>query len=160
MGKIEQISLSKISKFWFFKCALLLSDQFWANILYVRQFLWAESLQKICLYLHEKLQRNPFVGSCLKFFIFQPYGFDYLGFLTNARVGAMRSKTQWVFYRDLDWWPGPQKVQFWKITGYPEVVWLILALLRGDWTGQDRTGQKRSLDARADAFSRLKKLLV
>ena len=48
------------------------------------------------------LQRNPSVGSALKIFIFQPYGFDYLGFLTNARRGAMRSKTQWVFYRDLD----------------------------------------------------------
>ena len=43
-------------------------------------------------------------------------GFDYFGFLTNARRGAMRSKTQWVIYRDLDWWPGPQKVQFWEIT--------------------------------------------
>ena len=53
-------------------------------------------------YVHEKLQRNPSVGSCLKFFIFLPYGFDYLGFLTNARRGAMRSNTQWVFYRDLD----------------------------------------------------------
>ena len=52
-----------------------------------------------------------------------------MGFLTNARRGAMRSKTQGVFYRDLDRWPGPQKVQFRKITGYPEVVWLILALL-------------------------------
>ena len=53
---------------------------------------------------------NPSVGSGLKNFIFRPYGFDYLGFLTNARRGAMRSKTQWVIYRDLDWWPGPQKV--------------------------------------------------
>ena len=119
----------QISKFWFFKSALLLSDQFWANILYVREFLLAKSLQKTCFYLHEKLQRNPSVGSCLKFFIFSPYGFDYWGFLTNARRGAMRSKTQWVFYRDLEWWPGPQKVQFWKTTGYPEVVGLILALL-------------------------------
>ena len=85
MGKIEQISLFKISKFLFFKSALLLSDRFWDNILYVREFFWAESLQKTCLYVHEKLQRNPFVGSCLIFFIFQPYGFDYLGFLTNAR---------------------------------------------------------------------------
>ena len=119
MGKIEQISLFKISKFWFFKSALLLSNQFWANILYVRQFLLAKSLQKTCLYVHEKLQRNPSVGSCLKFFTFLPYGFDYLGFLTNARRGAMRSNTQWVFYRDLDWWPGQQKVQFREITGYP-----------------------------------------
>ena len=54
------------------------------------------------------------MGSCIKIFIFRPYGFDYLGFLTNTRRCAMRSKTQWVFYRDLDWWPGPQKVQFGK----------------------------------------------
>ena len=73
--------------------------------------------------------RNPSVGSCLKIFIFRPYGFDYFGFLTNARRGAMRSKTQWVIYRDLDWWPGLQKVQFGGIAGYPEVVGLILALL-------------------------------
>ena len=70
------------------------TDQFWANILYVREFLLAESLQKTCLNVHEKLQRNPSVGSCLKIFTFQPYGFDYLGFLTNARRGVMRSKTQ------------------------------------------------------------------
>ena len=43
------------------------------------------SLQKNCLYVHEKLQRNPSVRSGFIFFIFQPYGFDYLGFLTNAR---------------------------------------------------------------------------
>ena len=43
------------------------------------------SLQKNCLYVHEKLQRNPSVKSGFIFFIFQPYGFDYLGFLTNAR---------------------------------------------------------------------------
>ena len=70
------------------------TDRFWANILYVQEFFWAKSLQKTCLYVHEKLQRNPSVGSCLKFFTFLPYGFDYLGFLTNARRGAMRSKTQ------------------------------------------------------------------
>ena len=105
---MNRFHYSQISKFWFFKSALLLSDQFWANILYVREFLLAKSLQKTCLNVHEKLQRNPSVGSCLKFFTFQPYGFDYLGFLTNASRSAMRSKTQWVFYRDLDWWPGPQ----------------------------------------------------
>ena len=53
-----------------------------------------------------------------------------LGFLKNVRRGAMRSKTQWVFYRDLNCWPGPQNVQFREITGYPEVVGLILALLK------------------------------
>ena len=51
--------------------------------------------------------------------IFRPYGFENLGFLTNARRGAMKTKTQWVFYRDLDLWPGPQIVQFGEITGYP-----------------------------------------
>ena len=81
------------------------------------------------------------MGSCLKFFTFLPYGFDYLGFLTNARRDAMRSKTQWVFYRDLDWWPGLQKVQFGEITGYPEVVGLILALL-----GWDHLNFSASLD--------------
>ena len=81
---------------------ILLSDRFWTDILYVREIFWAKSLQKTCPCVHEKLQRNPFVGSGLKFFIFRPYGFDYLGFLTNARRGGMRSKTQWVFYRDLD----------------------------------------------------------
>ena len=73
------------------------------------------SLQKNCLYFHEKLQRNPSVRRG----IFRPYGFENLGFLKNVCRGAMRSKTHWVFYRDLDWWPGPQKVQFGEITGYP-----------------------------------------
>ena len=51
-------------------------------------------------------------------------------FWQTARRGAMRSKTQWVIYRDLDWGPGPQKNQFGEIAGYPEVVGLFLALLR------------------------------
>ena len=97
--------------------------------LYAQEFFLAKSLQKTCLYVHEKLERNPFVGSCLKIFILWPYGFDDLGFLANIPRGAMSLKTQWFFYRDLDWWPGPQKVQFWEITGYPDVVGLILALL-------------------------------
>ena len=91
---------------------------------------WPNHYKKTCFNVHEKLQRNPSVGSCIKIFIFRPYGFDYLGFLTNARRGAIGSKTQWVIYKDLDWWPGPQKVQFREITGYPEVVGLILALLK------------------------------
>ena len=62
----------------------------------------AKSLQKTCLHVHEKLQRNPSVVSGLKIFIFRPYGFYYLGFLANARRGVMRLKTLWVFYRDLD----------------------------------------------------------
>ena len=60
--KLNRFHYCQISKFWFFKSALLLSDQFWANILYVREFLLAKSLQKTCLYVHEKLQRNPSVG--------------------------------------------------------------------------------------------------
>ena len=106
------------------------TDQFWANILYVREFLLAKSLQRTCFNVHEKLQSNPSVGSCIKIFIFWPHEFDYLEFLTNAHMGAMRSKTQWVIYGDLDWWPGPQKVQFEEITGYPGVVGLFLALLK------------------------------
>ena len=117
--KLKRFYYCQILKFWFFKSALLLSDRFWADILYVREIFWAKSLQKTCLCVHEKLQRNSSVGSGLEFFIFRRYGFDYLGFLTNACRGAMRSKTQWIFYRDLDWWPGPQKVQFGEITGYP-----------------------------------------
>ena len=85
-----------------------------------QSFFLAKSLQKTCFILHEKLQRNPFFRSGSKFFIFRLYGFDYFGFLTNAWRGAMRSKTQWVFYRDLDWQPGPQKV-----TGYPKVRALL-----------------------------------
>ena len=57
---------------------------------------------KKSVYVHKKLQRNPSVESDLKFFIFRPYGFDYLGFLTNSRRGVMRSKMQCVLYRDLD----------------------------------------------------------
>ena len=64
----------------------------------VGYFFLAKSLQKNCLYLHEKLQRKPFVGRGLNVFIFWPYRFENLRFLTNARKGAMRSKTQWVFY--------------------------------------------------------------
>ena len=47
---------------------------------------------------HEKLQRNPSVGSGLTFFTFRPYEFENLGFLTNARRGASGSKTQWDLY--------------------------------------------------------------
>ena len=102
-----KVGTFKKSKFWnlinfshwlFGILCLRKTDRFWANILYVREFLLAKSLQKTRLYVHEKLQRNPSVGSCKKNFIFLPYGFDYLGFLTNARRGALRSKTQWVIY--------------------------------------------------------------
>ena len=93
------------------------TDRFWADLKIFLQVFFAKSLKKTVFYVYEKLQRNPSVGSCIKILIFRPYEFDYLGFLTNARRGAMRSNTQWVFYRDLDWWPGPQKVQFGEIPG-------------------------------------------
>ena len=60
---------------------------------------WAKSLQKNCLYVHEK------------FSFFDLMDLKIWNFWNGCR-GAMRSKTQWVFYRDLDGWPGPQKVQF------------------------------------------------
>ena len=82
-------------------------------------FFWPNHYKKPVFMFMKKLQRNPSVRGGLKIFIFRPYGFDYLGILTKACRSAMRSKTQWVFYRDLDWWPGPQKVQFREITGYP-----------------------------------------
>ena len=92
MGKIEQISLFKISKFWFFKSALLLSNQFWANILYVREFFWAESLQKTCLCVHEKLQRNPSVGSCLIFFYFSTLWIWLFGIFDKRPQGCREVK--------------------------------------------------------------------
>ena len=86
---------------------------------YVQEYFSAELLLKICLYDHEKLQRNPSLRSCLNFFIFLTLWIWLSWILTNARRGVMRSKTQWVLYSDLDWWPGPQKVQCREITGYP-----------------------------------------
>ena len=53
-----------------------MSDQFWANILYVQEGFLAKTLQKTCFYIHDKFERNPSVGSCLEIFIFRPYGFD------------------------------------------------------------------------------------
>ena len=109
------------------------------SVFYMLKSFYGEVTSKNLSNLQEILQKNPWVGSGITIFIFGPC--DYLGFLTNAGRGAMRSKTQWVFYRDLDWWPGPQKVQFREITtGYPEVVGLILALLKPkiwfSWDGQ------------------------
>ena len=69
-GNLNRFHYYQISKFRFFKSALLLLDQFWANILYVWEFFWAESLQKTCLYVHEKLQRNFSVRICKKKFHF------------------------------------------------------------------------------------------
>ena len=93
----------------------------------VATYCLVKSLQKKCFYVLGKLQRKHSVGRGLKDFIFQPYEFENLGFLTNTRWSVMRSKTQWVFYRDLGWWPGPQKAQFREIT---LAVGLCLALLK------------------------------
>ena len=41
--KFSRFHYCQISKFWFFKSALLLSNQFWANILYVQEVFWAKS---------------------------------------------------------------------------------------------------------------------
>ena len=45
---------------------------------------------------------------------------DFWKMPTGVRWGQKlvknSSKTQWFFYRDLDWRPGPQKVQFGEIT--------------------------------------------
>ena len=62
---------------------------FWADILYVQEFFF--------LCVNEKLQRNPPVRNGLIFFIFQLYGFDHLGFLTNARRGLLQGP------RVMDW---------------------------------------------------------
>ena len=61
MGRIEQISL--LLNFNFLK----------------KPYFFRIDSGPICFYVHLKLQRNPFVGRGLKFFIFRPYGFDYLG---------------------------------------------------------------------------------
>ena len=42
----------------------------------------------------------------------------------NKRTGLLL-ENKGVFYWDLDWWHGPQKVQFGEITGYPWVVGLL-----------------------------------
>ena len=47
-------------------------------------FCLSKSLQKYCFYVHEKLQRKPSVRWGLKFFIFWPYEFENLGFLTKG----------------------------------------------------------------------------
>ena len=96
----------QISKFWFFERALLLWDWFWADLPYFGNFSELNQFKKIVFMFMRNYKEIP-----------RPYGFENFEFLTNNWRGAMRSKTQLV-YRDLDWWPGPQKVQFGEITGY------------------------------------------
>ena len=73
-----------------------MSKRFFGPNHYKKPFvMFMKNLKKIFL-------RQAVLRSLIKNFIFGPYGFDYLGFLTNAGRGAMRSKTQWVFYRDLN----------------------------------------------------------
>ena len=80
-----------------------------------------KSLQKNSLYVHEKLQRNPFVERGLKIYIFQPYGFENLEFLTNALKGEIRhgrlDRSMGKVKNSMGL--GPQKVQFEEITEYP-----------------------------------------
>ena len=56
------------------------TDRFWADLSHVWNFLFSQITSKNCLYVHEKLQRNPFVGSGLKFFTFWPYEFENMEF--------------------------------------------------------------------------------
>ena len=95
-------------------------------IFYMSESFFGLNHYKKPVFMFMRHYKEIFPWEFAKKIIFWPYGYDYLGFLTNAQRGAMRSKSWW----DLDWWPGPQKVQFGEITGYPEVVGLILALLR------------------------------
>ena len=117
MGKIEQISLLSNFKIWFSKMPYFC----WVDsgsIFYMSKGLFLQNHhKKICLYVHEKLQGNAFVEIGFKFFIFRPYGFDYLGFLTNTRRVMMRSKTQLVLDRDLNWWHGNKKSNSGKSLG-------------------------------------------
>ena len=66
--KLNRFYYCQISKFGFFKSALLLLDRFWTNLKICLQFFLLKSLQKTCLYIHWKLQRNPSAGKGLNFF--------------------------------------------------------------------------------------------
>ena len=109
MGKIEQISLFKISKFWFFKIALLLSDQFWANILYVPEFFWPNHYKKP-VFMFMRNYKKSFRRKWLKFFHFstlwiwlfgifdkRPQGCDEvknsMGLLQGPRLMAWTTKS-------------------------------------------------------------------
>ena len=70
MGKIEQISLFKISKFWFFKSAQLLSDQFWANNLYVWEFFLDRITTKNLPLCPWEITKKSFRRKLLKIFHF------------------------------------------------------------------------------------------
>ena len=72
-----------------FKSVLLLLDRFWTHLNTCPRICFAKSLQKNCLYIQGKLQRNPSVRTGLKIFIFWPYGFENLEFLKNIHRGAV-----------------------------------------------------------------------
>ena len=91
LEKLNRFHYYQISKFWVFKSALLLLDQFWANI---RQFFWAKSLKKHVFLLMRNYKEIFTSEFAKKISLLRPYGFDYLRFLTNARRGALRLKTQ------------------------------------------------------------------
>ena len=91
--KLNRFHYCPMSKFDFQKCPTFVGLILGWYFTCLRVF-FTKSPQKICLYVHEKLQGNAFVEIGFKFFIFRPYGFDYLGFLTNTRRGKMKSKTQ------------------------------------------------------------------
>ena len=55
----------------------------------------------------------------LKIFHFLTLWIWLFGIFDKHPQGCDEVKNSMVFYRDLDWWPGPQKVRFGEITGYP-----------------------------------------
>ena len=118
---------AKLNKpFWFFeKNGSILGQYFICPGIF-----WAESLQKNLFLCSWEITEKFFCQNFEINFQFSTLWIWLFGIFDNARRGAMRSKPQWVFYSNIDWWPGPQKNQFGEITGYPEVVGLILALLR------------------------------
>ena len=104
----------KFQNFDFFKTCPTFVRSIAGPILYLSTIFFGPNHFKKVSLCSWKITKETFYRKGLKIF----HGFENLGFLTNARSGAMRSKTQWVFYRDQDWWPGPQKVQFGEITVY------------------------------------------
>ena len=98
--KLDRFHYCQISKFWLSKSALLLSDRFWTDLkICLQVFILAKSLQKTCLYIHEKLQRNPSIGRGLKIFVFdkRPKGCDEvknsMGLLQGPRLMAWTTKS-------------------------------------------------------------------
>jgi hypothetical protein len=100
LGNIEQILLLYNFKILIFESVLLFFDQFWG---------WSATCLEPSLhfkkmfYVKDKLQRKPSVGRVLKFFIFQPYEFENLRFLTNARWGQELNASFTKTYRLMAW---------------------------------------------------------